>query len=87
MMSVDLIVLIQLSFVQFSSLCYEFCLLSKTECRASIVILGMTMKAVAFESQPEINRFVEKLVIFFVISLLYQSRPTLTRQVKIRKNY
>ena len=65
-----------------SFVCYQ-----KQNVRAFIVILGMTMKAVAFESQPEINRFVEKLVIFFVISLLYQSRPTLTRQVKIRKNY
>ena len=65
-----------------SFVCYQ-----KQNVRAFIVILGMTMKAVAFESQPEINRFVEKLVIFFVISLLYQSRPALTRQVKIRKNY
>ena len=32
--------------------------------RAFIIILGVTMKAVAFESQPEINGFVEKLVIF-----------------------
>ena len=30
----------------------------------------MTMKAVAFESQPEINGFVEKLAIFLVIKKL-----------------
>ena len=29
------------------------------------MILGVTMKAVAFENLPEINGFVEKLVIFF----------------------
>ena len=28
------IVRIQLSFVQFSLLCYEFCILSKTECKS-----------------------------------------------------
>ena len=33
--------------------------------RAFIIILGVTMKAVVFESWPEINGFVEKLVIFF----------------------
>ena len=30
-----------------------------------MVILGVTMKAVTYESQPEINGFMEKLVIFF----------------------
>ena len=34
MMSVYLIVRIQLSFVQFSLLCYEFCILSKAECKS-----------------------------------------------------
>ena len=53
---------IQLSFVQFSILCYEFCILSKKQnVRALTIILGVTMKAVAFESLPEINRFVEKV--------------------------
>ena len=34
MMSICPIVRIQLSFVQFSLLCYEFCILSKTECKS-----------------------------------------------------
>ena len=34
MMSIYPIVRIQLSFVQFSLLCYEFCILSKTECKS-----------------------------------------------------
>ena len=51
MMSIYPIVRIQLSFVQFSLLCYEFCILSKKQnVRAFIIILGVTMKAVAFES-------------------------------------
>ena len=33
-MSIYPIVRIQLSFVQFSLLCYEFCILSKTECKS-----------------------------------------------------
>ena len=41
----------------------------KQNVRAFIIVLGMTMKAVAFKSLPEINRFVKKLVIFFVINL------------------
>ena len=49
MMSIYPIVRIQLSFVQFSLLCYEFCILSKTE-RAFNIVLGVTKKAVAFES-------------------------------------
>ena len=57
---------IQLSFVQFSILCYEFCILSKKQnVRVFTIILGVTMKAVAFESLREINGFVEKLVTFF----------------------
>ena len=35
-MSIYPIVGIQLSFVQFSLLCYESCVLSKTECKKSI---------------------------------------------------
>ena len=34
MMSIYAIVRIQLSFVQFSLLCYEFCILSKAECKS-----------------------------------------------------
>ena len=34
MMSIYPIVHIQLSFVQFSLLCYKFCILSKTECKS-----------------------------------------------------
>ena len=44
----------------------SFVFYQKQNVRAFIIILGVTMKAVAFESQPEINGFVEKLVIFFV---------------------
>ena len=33
--------------------------------RAFTIILGVTKKTLAFESQPEINGFVEKLLIFF----------------------
>ena len=53
--------------------CKEFCILStKQNVIAFIIILGVTMKAVTFESQPEINGFVDKFVIFLVINLLYQ---------------
>ena len=34
MMSIYPIVRVQLSFAQFSLLCYEFCILSKTECKS-----------------------------------------------------
>ena len=37
----------------------------KQNVRAFIIILGVTIKAVAFDSSPEINGFVEKLVIFY----------------------
>ena len=53
MMSIYPIVRIQFSFVQFvqfSLLCKEFCILSKNNVRAFILILGVPMKAVAFES-------------------------------------
>ena len=40
-----------LQLVQFSLLCKEFCILSKKpNVKAFIIILGVTMKAVAFES-------------------------------------
>ena len=70
MMSIYPIVCIQLPFVQFSVLCYKFVFDQKQNVRAFIIILGVTMKAVAFESQPEINGLAEKLRIFFVINLL-----------------
>ena len=46
------------------------CLNTTNRCvlRAFVIILGVTMKAAAFESWPEINGFVEKSVIFFVIN-------------------
>ena len=43
----------------------SFVLYQKQNARAFTITLGVTMKAVAFESLPEINGFVEKLVIFF----------------------
>ena len=43
----------------------DFVFYQKQNVRAFIIILGMTMKAVAFESQPEVNGFVQKFVIFF----------------------
>ena len=42
---------------------FVFCL--KQNVRAFTIILGVTMKAVAFESWPEINGFVKKFVTFF----------------------
>ena len=54
MMPIYPVVRIQFSFVQFvqfSLLCKEFCVLSKQQnVRAFIIILGVTMKAVAFKS-------------------------------------
>ena len=54
MMPICPTVRIQFSFVQliqFSLLCKEFCILSKKQnVRAFIIILGVTMKAVAFKS-------------------------------------
>ena len=38
----------------------SFVFYQKQNVRAFIIILGVTMKAVVFESQPEINGFVEK---------------------------
>ena len=35
---------------------------SKNNVRAFIIVLGITMKAVGFESYPEVNGFVEKFV-------------------------
>ena len=58
------------SFVQFLLLCYEFVFYQKQNVRAFVINLGVTITAVAFESQPEINEFVEKLVIFFVMKIL-----------------
>ena len=52
MMSIYPIVCIKLSFVQFSLLCYEFCILSKTECKSIYYHFR--------RDQPEINGFVEK---------------------------
>ena len=50
-----------MSFVQFLLLCYEFVFYQKQNVRAFVINLGVTITAVAFESQPEINEFVEKL--------------------------
>ena len=50
MMSIYPIVRIQLLFVQFSLLCYKFVFYQKQNVRAFIIILGVTMKAVAFEN-------------------------------------
>ena len=50
----------------------SFVLYQKQNVRAFIIILGVTMKAVAFESQPEINGFVEKLEIFFDIKKIFR---------------
>ena len=69
MMSIYPIVRIQL-FVQFHYVT-NFSFYQRQNVKAFIIILGVTMKAVAFENQPEINGFVEKLVIFFVVNLLY----------------
>ena len=44
--------------------------IKKQNVRAFIIILGVTMKAVAFKSQPEVNGFVEKFVVFFVINVM-----------------
>ena len=60
MMSIYPTARVKLSFVEFSLLCYEFC--QKQNVRAFIIILGVTLKAVAFESYSEINGFVQ---IFF----------------------
>ena len=72
----------------FSFHCYvtSFVFYQKLNVRAFIIILGVTMKKTAFESYPETNGFVEKLVIFLVINLLqkqfrflfFVSEPDLT---------
>ena len=49
-------------------------------------MLGVIMKAVAFESYPEINEFVKKLVIFFVINLqIFIVRKTFTVGINTKK--
>ena len=50
MMSIYPIVNIELSFVHFSLLCYEFVFYQKQNVRSFIMIVGVTMTAVAFES-------------------------------------
>ena len=50
MMSIYPTVRIQLSFVQFSLLCYEFVFYQKKNVRAFNIILGVTMEAMVFES-------------------------------------
>ena len=51
-MSIYPIVRMQLLFVQFSLLCYEFCILSKKKQNviAFIIVLGVPIRAVALES-------------------------------------
>ena len=53
-------------------LCY-YAFYQKQNVRAFIIILGMISKAGTFESLPETNGFVEKLVIFFVTNTLILS--------------
>ena len=53
-------------------LCY-YVFYQKQNVRAFIIILGMISKAGTFESLPETNGFVEKLVIFFVTNTLILS--------------
>ena len=49
----------------------SFVFYQKQIVRAFIIILGVTMKAVAFESEPEINGFLRNLCFFFVIERSY----------------
>ena len=65
MMSIYPIVRIQFLFFSFHYCVTNFVFYQKQNVRAFIIILGVTMKAVAFDSSPEINGFVEKLVIFY----------------------
>ena len=51
-----------------------FVFYQKRNVRAFTIILGVTMKAVAFESQPEINGFVEKLLTFFLDLILLENK-------------
>ena len=54
-------------------LCYYYVFYQKQNVRAFIIILGVTMKAAAFKSLPEINGFVEKLVTFVVTNTVILS--------------
>ena len=59
------------SFVQFSMLCYEFWqFYQKMLNWGFILILGVTVRAVAFESYPKIYGYVELIVIIFATSLV-----------------
>ena len=69
MMAIYPVMRIQLSFIQFSLLCCEFCILSKTESKSIYYHFRRD-----HESNPEMNGFVKKLMTFFVINLLI-SRP------------
>ena len=77
MMPICPIVHIQLSFVQFSLLCYVFCILSKTECKSIYFNFRYDHESSSFQKLAgnkcrEINGFVEKLIFCFVVNLLHQ---------------
>ena len=56
---------IQLSFVQFSLLCYKFCISSKTECKTIYYHFRRDHESSSFPKLTRKIGFVKKLVIFF----------------------
>ena len=69
MMSIYPIVRIQLSFAQFSLLCYEFCILSKTECKSIYYHFRRDHESSSFRKLAR-NKWIcrETCGVFFVIN-------------------
>ena len=69
MMSIYLVVHVQFSvFIIMLQILY---FIKKQNVRAFIIILGKAKEAAIFKSQPETDGIVEKILICFVINLLY----------------
>ena len=64
---------IQLSFVQFSLLCYEFCVLSKTECKSIYYHFRRDHESSSFR-KPARNKWIclEAFDFFFSDNLLHK---------------
>ena len=65
MMSIFPLVRIQLSFVQFSLLCYEFCILSKTECKSIYYHFRRDHESSSFRKLARNNWICRKTFDFF----------------------
>ena len=68
MMSIYPIVRIQLSFVQFFLLCYEFCILSKTECVSIYYHFKRDHESISFR-KPARNKLICRETFDFLVKI------------------